>query len=79
MCPIAAAALDVHGYDHVGAERADQARVIADDLLTAPLPDHFLGIEGVAVVDGACEVLFGAVAAVRGKQFRCAQHPHVME
>ena len=42
---VAAAALNVHGHDHIGAERADQANVIADDFLAAPFLDHFLRVE----------------------------------
>ena len=76
---VAAAALNVHGHDHVGAERADQANVIADDFLAAPFFDDFLWIEGVAVVNGAGEVLFGAIDAVRGEQLGSAEHAHVIE
>ena len=53
--------------------------VIADDLLAAPLANHFLRVERIAVVDGAREILFGAIDAVRGEQFRGAQHAHVVE
>ena len=76
---VAAAALNVHGHDHIGAERADQADVVADDFLAAPFFDDFLRIEGVAVVNGAGEVLFGAIGAVRGKQLGGAEDTHVTE
>ena len=61
----------------VGPERADQPHVVADDRLAAPLVDHFLGIERVAVVDGAREILLGAVDAMRGEQLRGAQHADI--
>ena len=47
--------------------------------VAAPLVDHFLRIERVAVVDGAREILLGAVDAVRRQQFGGAQHAHVAE
>jgi hypothetical protein len=77
--PVAAAALNVHGEHHVGAQGAEQPDVVADDFLPAPLADHFLRVERVAVVDGAREVLLGAVEAVRRQQLGRAQHAHVPE
>ena len=62
---IAAAALDIHSHDDVGTQRAPQPDVVTDDIFTAPLSDHFLGVERVAVVDGAREILLGAIDAVR--------------
>ena len=79
MSPVAAPPLNAHGDDHVGPQRADQSRVIAHDLLPAPLGDHFPRIERVAVVDGAREVLLGAIDTVDGQQFGCAQHGDVAE
>ena len=42
--------------------------VVAEDLFPAPLLERLLRAERVAEVDGAGEVLLGAVEAVRGKQ-----------
>jgi hypothetical protein len=74
---IAAAALDVHRQQHVRAQRPDQPHVVADDVLAAPFLDHFLGIERVAVIDRAREVLLGAVDAVGREQFRRPQYADI--
>jgi hypothetical protein len=79
MSAVAAPSLYAHGDDHIGPQRADQSRVIAYDLLPAPLGDRFLRIERVTVVDGPCEVLLGAIDAMRGQQLGGAQHGDIAE
>src|SRR5215469_2252527 len=76
---VAAAALNVHGDDDVGPERPDEADIVADDVLAAPLGDDFFGIKGVAVVDGAREVLLGTIDAVGREQFGSAEHGDIAE
>ncbi len=65
------AALSVrpHGDDDVGPNRADQPDVIAEDLLPPPLLVGLVRAERVAEVDGAREVLLGAVELVHREQF----------
>ena len=58
-----------HRDDDVGSQRADVPDEIAENLLVAPLLERFLLAERVAEVHGACEVLLGAVEAMRGEQF----------
>jgi len=77
--PVAAPALDVHGHHHVRPDGAEEADVIAHDILAAPFRDHFFGIEGIAEVDRAREVLLGPIEAVRRKQLGRAQHTHIAE
>ena len=79
MRAVSAAALNVHGDDYVGTKGSPQADVIANDIFTAPLGDDFLGIEGVAVVDGAREILLGAIDTMRGEQLGSAQHGDIAE
>ena len=79
MRAIAAAALDVHREHHIRAEGADEPHQVADNLLAAPFLDDLLRIERIAVVDGAGEVLFGAIEAVRRQQFGRAQHRHILK
>ncbi len=74
---IAAASLDVHRHEHVGTQRADEPDVVADDGLAAPLVDHFFGIERVAVVDRAREILLRPVDAMRRHELGRAEHADV--
>ncbi len=68
-----------HGHDHVGANRPDHANVIVEDLLLAPLLVGLIDAERIAEVDGAREVLLGAVVAVDGGQFLGPQHAQRLE
>ena len=68
MSAVAAASLNVHRHDDVRPKRAEEPHVVADDLLAPPLPDHFRGVERVAIVDRPREVLLGAVEPVRRQQ-----------
>ena len=70
----AAGAVEDESDDHVRTERADHADVVAEDLLLAPLLERFIDAERVAEVDGAGEVLFGAVERCAREQFLGAQH-----
>ena len=79
MRTIAATPLDIHGDDDVRAERAPQPDIVADNLLTAPLPDDFLRVERVAVIDGARKVLLGSIDAVRREQLGRAQDRDIAE
>ena len=79
MRAVAASPLDVHRDDDVGPQHADQANVVASDFVAPPLVDHFLGIERVAVIDRAREVLLRAVDAMRRQQLGGAQHAEVAE
>ena len=58
-----------HGRDHVRPDRADQADEIAGDLVAAPFLERLVEAERKAEVDGAREVLLGAVEAVQRRQF----------
>ncbi len=75
----AAGAVDPEGHHHVGAERADVADEVAENLLPPPLLEGFFGAEGVAEVDRAREVLFGAIELVRRQQLFRAQDAERVE
>ena len=64
---------------HVGANRANQPDVVAEDLVAAPLLERLLDAEREAEVDRAREVLLGAVEAVQRRQFLGAQHAERLE
>src|SRR5207249_11416364 len=53
------APLDVHRHEDIRTQHANQTHVVADDRVASPFVDHFFGIERVAVVDRAREVLLG--------------------
>src|SRR5205823_8935401 len=76
---IATASLDVHGEHHVRAKGANEANKIANGFSASPLFDYFLRIERIAKVDGAGEVLFCAIEAMRRKELGSAQDTHVVE
>ena len=66
--------------DHdVGADGANHADVVAQDLVVPPLLQRFLRAEREAEVHGAREVLLGAVPAVRREQLLGAQHADRVE
>ncbi len=79
MRSVPAAALNVHGEYDIRAQHADEANIIADDVGASPLTDHFLRIEGIAIIDCAREILLGAIDAMRRQQLRRAQHRQVPE
>ena len=70
----AAGSLRPHRHDHVGPHRPDEADVVADDLIASPALERLLEAEGVAEIDGAGEVLLGAVELVHRHQLRRPQH-----
>ena len=78
MLAAAVAAAEEAG-DDVGADGADVADVVADDLVVPPLLDRFLDAEREAEVDRAGEVLLGAVEAVHREQLLGAQHAERLE
>ncbi len=68
-----------HAEDHVRPDRANQAHVVCRDLVAPPLLERLFETERVAEIDGAGEVLLGAVEAVqRGQLFR-PQHAEALE
>ena len=75
----AAVAVEHEADDHVGADRADHAHVVAEDLLVAPLLERLFDAEREAEVDRAREVLLGAVELVRRQQLLGAQHRQRLE
>ena len=75
----AALAVEHEADDDVGADRADHAHVVAEDLLVAPLLERLLDAERKAEVDRAREVLLGAVEAVGRQQLLGAQHRQRLE
>ncbi len=74
-----ALAVGPHRDDDVGPDHPDDPHVIVEDLLPAPLLEALVHAEGVAEVDGAGEVLLGAVVAVHGLQLGGAQHAQRLE
>ena len=62
-----------------GRDHADQAHVVADDLVLAPLLERLVDAERVAEVHGAREVLLRAVEAVQRPQLLGAQHAERLE
>ena len=79
MSAITASALNVHCQGDVRAKSPNQPDVVADDILPAPFLDDLLGIERIAVVDGAGEVLLGSVDPVRRQKFGGAQDGDIAE
>ena len=75
----AAAPLRRHGGDHVGPDGANHPDEVAEDLVPAPPLEGLLDAEGVTEVDGAGEVLLGAVQPVRGVQLLGPQHRQRVE
>ena len=75
----AAAPLRRHGGDHIGPDGADHPDEVAQDLLPAPPLEGLLDAERVPEVDGAREVLLGAVQAVRGVQLLRPQNGQGIE
>ena len=75
----AAAPLRRHGGDHIGPDGADHADEVAQDLLPAPPLEGLLDAERVPEVDGAREVLLGAVQTVGGVQFLGPQNGQGIE
>ena len=67
------------GGDDVGADGADHSDEVAEYLLSSPPLEGLLDAEGVAEVDGAREVLLGAVQPVRGVQLLGPQHRQGVE
>ena len=65
--------------DDVGARHADQAHVIADDLVTSPFLERLFDAERVAEVDRAREVLLGRVEAMHRRELFGAQHRERIE
>src|ERR1051326_3449228 len=65
--------------DHVRTNRANQSNVVRRELVAAPLLERLLDAERVAEVDGAREVLLGAVEAVQRGELACAQHAERFE
>ena len=66
------------GHD-IGTDGADHPHEVAEDLLPAPPLEGLLDAEGVAEVDGAGEVLLGAVQPVGGVQLLGPQHRQGVE
>ena len=69
----------VHAEHDVGANHSNEAHEIADDLVPAPLLERLLDAERIAEVDGAREVLLGAVEAVKGGELLGPEHAKRLE
>ena len=75
----AAVAVGREPGDDVGTDRPNQPDEIADDLVAAPLLERFLDAEREAEVDGAREVLLGAVEPVHRRELLGPQHAERLE
>ena len=74
MVQAAASAGRVHRQNHVGTSRPDEAHVVADNLVPAPLLQRFFDAERIAEVDRAGEVLLGRIEAVHRLELFGSQH-----
>ncbi len=77
--PVPAASLNIHRHHNVRPQHAEEPRIVPHDLLPPPLPDHFPGIERVAIVDCPREILLGPIQPVRRQQLTGPQHRHIRE
>ena len=77
--PVPAASLNIHRHHDVRPQHAEEPRIVPHDLLPPPLPDHFPGIERVAIVDRAREILLRPIQPVRRQQLTGPQHRHIRE
>ena len=75
----AAGARRRHGRNHVRPDHADEMNEIAGDLVAAPFLERLVEAEREAEVDGAGEVLLGAVEAVERGQFLGPQNAERFE
>src|SRR5438045_96632 len=62
-------AFRIHSRHDVGPNQANQAHVVADDLVAPPLLHRLFDAERVAEVDGTREVLLGAIEPMHRRQF----------
>src|SRR5262249_18512958 len=65
--------------DDIRTNRPDQPHVVAENFVTPPLLERFLDAEGESEVDGAREVLLGAVEAMDRCELLGSQHPERFE
>ena len=79
MVLAAPSAVGAHREHHVRPRRANQADVIAKDLVLAPLLERLVDAERQAEVHGAREELLGAVAPMRSQQLFRTQHAERFE
>src|SRR5204862_3878336 len=77
---LAAARAAGHERDHdVGADHSNEPDEVARDLVASPFLERLVDAERVAEVDGAGEVLFGAVEAMKRRELLGAQHAERFE
>ena len=74
MMQTAGRARGIHSDDHIRPRHANEAHIIADDLVTSPLLERLFDAERVAEVDRSSEVLLGGIETVHGFELFGSQH-----